>query len=70
MVDVVLQVQQQHGYSQQHQHTFCCAWVEFFEKPEVQEKIEEVKEKTLDIAEKGVSKLREWLKPDEKDEEE
>jgi uncharacterized protein YjbJ (UPF0337 family) len=44
--------------------------VEFFEKPEVQEKIEDVKDKTLDIAEKGVSKLREWLKPNEKDEEE
>jgi protein involved in ribonucleotide reduction len=44
--------------------------VEFFEKPEVQEKIEDVKEKTLDIAEKGISKLREWFKPKQKDEEE
>ena len=44
--------------------------VEFFEKPEVQEKIEDVKEKTLDIAEKGISKLREWLKPKQKDDEE
>ena len=37
--------------------------VEFFEKPEVQEKIEVAKEKTLSIAEKGMSKLKEWLKP-------
>ena len=37
---------------------------EFFNKPEVAEKIESAKEMTLDVAEKAVKALKVWLRPD------
>lgn len=43
---------------------------EFFEKPEVKEGIEKAKDVTIDYAEKAVSALKEWLKPEEKKDEE
>lgn len=38
---------------------------DFLEKPEVQEKIDKAKDVTIDVAEKAVAALKEWLKPDE-----
>ena len=42
---------------------------EFINRPDVQEKIEGAKEKTVDFAEKAVDKLKDWLKPKTKEEE-
>lgn len=40
----------------------------FLEKPEVKAGIDKAKDVTIDYAEKAVDALREWLKPDTKDE--
>ena len=42
---------------------------EFLEKPEVQDRIDKVKDGTIDIAEKAVEALRNWLRPEDKKEE-
>lgn len=39
----------------------------FLEKPEVQQGIEKAKDVTIDYAEKAVAALKEWLKPEKKD---
>lgn len=36
---------------------------DFFERPEVKEKVDEAKEKTIELAEKAVDALKKWLKP-------
>lgn len=43
---------------------------EFLEKPEVQEKLEQAKDKTIELAEAGVENLKKWLKPEASDEQE
>lgn len=37
---------------------------EYLARPDVQEKIEKAKNKTIEIAEKGVDSLKKWLKPE------
>ena len=39
---------------------------EFMAKPEVQEKVEKAKDVTIDIAEKAVDALKQWLRPEDK----
>lgn len=39
---------------------------DYLEKPEVQRNIEKAKDKTIELADKGVDKLKEWLKPEQK----
>ena len=39
---------------------------EFIKKPETQEAIEKAKDTTIDIAEKAVAALKDWLKPEDK----
>ena len=39
---------------------------EFMSKPEVQEKVEKAKDVTIDIAEKAVEALKQWLRPEDK----
>ncbi len=42
----------------------------YLEREDVQQNIEKAKDKTIELADKGVEKLREWLKPeDSKDDE-
>lgn len=43
---------------------------DFFEKPEVKENVEKAKDITIDYAEKAVAALKDWLKPEEKKDEE
>lgn len=43
---------------------------DFLEKPEVKEGIDKAKDVTVDYAEKAVAALRDWLKPEEKKDEE
>ena len=41
---------------------------EYFERPDVQKKNNKAKNKTIELAEKGVDKRKEWLKPEDKEE--
>lgn len=41
---------------------------EFMAKPEVQERLDKAKDTTIDLAEKGTKALKDWLRPDNKDE--
>jgi gamma-glutamylcysteine synthetase len=38
----------------------------YLEREDVQQNIEKAKDKTIELADKGVDKLRDWLKPDTK----
>ena len=39
---------------------------DFMSKPEVQEKVDKAKDVTIDIAEKAVEALKQWLRPEDK----
>ena len=41
---------------------------DFMAKPEVQERLDKAKDTTIDLAEKGTQALKDWLRPDNKDE--
>ena len=39
---------------------------DFMSKPEVQEKVDKAKDVTIDLAEKAVEALKQWLRPEDK----